>query len=188
MKHSNISSADTFDLCQSGFEKSLYLSMMMHQGMLRPNGEPCLLHSIRVAERLKTFDNSERLVQAALLHDVCEQDDMEMEEVKFVLEEIKTHIGSRVAVMVHALGWHPDSPEFADYFQKLSDVSEEFPEVLLVKICDQLDDLTTLDALSPRRRAQFLENLREHYLPIYRSNVGLIEGFDALLEELEAAV
>ena len=109
------------------------------------NNEPCVNHSIRVAEMISisangSDDEIRDLVIAAVLHDVVEDS-----EVTFL--EIEKAFGQRVRDLVDGC---TDAPEIADLpmLQRKTAQAEKLremdPDVQLIKLADQVDNLEYL--------------------------------------------
>ena len=77
---------------------ALILAREAHEGQTRnaSGGRPYIDHPVAVAERLAELDRSDEVLAAALLHDVVEDSELEV-------EDIRSQIGQRVAEIVDAL-------------------------------------------------------------------------------------
>ena len=111
----------------------------------RGNKEPCVNHSIRVAQTVSTLANGSNdkirdLVIAAVLHDV-------VEDSEITLEEIRVTFGQRVRDLVDGC---TDAPEIENLprLQRKTAQAEKLrgmdPEVQLIKLADQVDNLEYL--------------------------------------------
>ena len=75
-------------------EEAIIYATIMHQGKVRKlGGSPYILHPLEVAQILSTMTDDEDVITAGILHDVVEDTDG-------TLSEIKKRFGGRVAYLV----------------------------------------------------------------------------------------
>ncbi len=153
--------------------KALELSYKAHQGQLRKSGEPYIVHPILVAAITAAFSNDETMVQAALLHDV-------VEDTHYEIEDLVAEFGDDVAHMVEGLtkivqirdeklvpsGSDERLINSALSFRKMLIASIKDIRVLVIKLCDRLHNMLTLDALSPEKQRRIAEETLVVYAPI----------------------
>ncbi|HFQ62348.1 MAG TPA: bifunctional (p)ppGpp synthetase/guanosine-3',5'-bis(diphosphate) 3'-pyrophosphohydrolase, partial [Epsilonproteobacteria bacterium] len=135
--------------------------------------EPYIVHPILVATVTAAFSNDETMVQAALLHDV-------VEDTSFTIEDLESTFGEDVAHMVEGLTKiieirdeeliSSDSDErlinSALTFRKMLIASVKDVRVLVIKLCDRLHNMLTLDALSQEKQRRIAEETLVVYAPI----------------------
>ena len=111
------------------FELALQLSMKYHEGQVDKQGEPYILHSVRVAMRLE----GPLLRSIGVLHDVLE--DCRPEERRFVVDDIHIYLGESVLSYVKMLTRGEE--KYEDYITMLA------PEPIArkVKLADLADNL-----------------------------------------------
>lgn len=155
------------------FHTALNLATKAHASQQRKSGEPYIVHPILVASITALVSNDEAMIIAALLHDV-------VEDTEYVIEEIEAIFGEDVAHMVEGLTKIDDIRELelipsgsdkklissAKTFQKMLLSSIKDVRVLVVKLCDRLHNMTTLDALSPEKQQRIAEETMVVYAPI----------------------
>jgi len=126
-----------------------------------------------VAAITASFSNDETMVQAALLHDV-------VEDTHFDIEDLEREFGSDVAHMVEGLTKIVEirDEELAPYgsderlinsaltFRKMLIASIKDIRVLVIKLCDRLHNMLTLDALTPQKQKRIAEETLVVYAPI----------------------
>jgi len=153
--------------------KALDLSLTAHDGQTRKSGEPYVVHPILVAAITAKISNDETMVQAALLHDV-------VEDTTFTIEELEDEFGDDVAHMVGGLTKiveirdeeliSSDSSErlinSALTFRKMLIASIKDVRVLVIKLCDRLHNMLTLDALKAEKQKRIAEETLVVYAPI----------------------
>ena len=179
----------------SHIEKSETLSYALefakeaHKHQFRKSGEPYIIHPILVASIVSSITNDESMATAALLHDVVEDTDI-------TIEEIEKLFGSDVAHLVEGLTKIDiirDSeliPSYSDEklvvsaltFRKMLLASIKDVRVLLVKLCDRLHNMLTLDALAEHKQQRIAEETLVVYAPIaHRLGISFLKN---LLEHL----
>ncbi len=153
--------------------KALELSLTAHDGQTRKSGEPYIVHPILVAAITAKVSNDETMVQAALLHDV-------VEDTTFTIEELEENFGDDVAHMVEGLtkiveirdeelipsGSNERLINSALTFRKMLVASIKDVRVLVIKLCDRLHNMLTLDALSGEKQKRIAEESIVVYAPI----------------------
>ncbi len=153
--------------------KALELALTAHDGQKRKSGEPYIVHPILVAAITAAFSNDETMVQAALLHDV-------VEDTSFDIEDLKEEFGDDIAHMVEGLTKIVElrdeelAPSGSDErlinsaltFRKMLIASVKDIRVLVIKLCDRLHNMLTLDALTPQKQKRIAEETLVVYAPI----------------------
>lgn len=153
--------------------KALELSLDAHKGQTRKSGEPYIVHPILVAAITAKVSNDETMVQAALLHDV-------VEDTAYTIEELEEAFGDDVAHMVEGLtkiveirdeelvpsGSDERLINSALTFRKMLIASIKDVRVLVIKLCDRLHNMLTLDALSEEKQKRISEETIVVYAPI----------------------
>jgi len=153
--------------------KALLFSEQAHVGQTRKSGEPYIIHPILVASIVSSISQDDAMIIAALLHDV-------VEDTSFSIEEVKNEFGDDVAHLVEGLTKiiqmrdselvSSDSDEkliaSALSFRKMLLASIQDVRVLVVKLCDRLHNMLTLDALPASKQERISEETMVVYAPI----------------------
>jgi (p)ppGpp synthase/HD superfamily hydrolase len=148
-----------------------------HEGQMRDEGSPYILHPLRVAVSLvdELDIDSPALVCAALLHDV-------IEDSPVTREQIAGMFGEEVAEIVWLLTKF-DDVSLPDYLAAIEAASDE--GATIVKLCDRLDNLRFL-AHSPKleKKRRYVRTTEIFYLPMAaRTNDYLYGELKRWLEE-----
>ncbi len=131
-------------------KKAFRLSNEAHKDMRRKSGEPYIVHPLSVAkivsEELGLGTNS---VISALLHDVVEDTD-------YSLDDIKNNFGEKIASIIDGLTkisgiFDKNSTLQLENFKKLLLTLSDDVRVILIKLADRLDNMRTLESL-PRNK------------------------------------
>jgi len=151
-----------------------------HAGQLRKSGEPYIFHPLATAHILADMRIDPAIVIAALLHDVPEDTDIS-------LDEIKKNFGSEISLMVKGITKlgklkYRGVERYIENLRKMFVAMAEDIRVMIIKFADRIHNLTTLEALpSPKRYRIALESI-EIYAPI-ANRLGMDE-FKGKLEDL----
>lgn len=170
-------------------ERAFRLTCDAHEGQSRKSGEPYAVHPILVAAIVAELTSDEAMVIAALLHDI-------IEDTATTIDRIEQEYGADVAHLVEGLtkiDTIRDAeliPSTSDKklvvsaltFRKMLVASIEDVRVLVVKLCDRLHNMLTLDALSAVKQHRIAEETLVVYAPI-ASRLG-ISFLKNLLEDL----
>ena len=154
-------------------KKALELSLKAHEGQTRKSGEPYIVHPILVAAITARISSDEMMVQAALLHDV-------VEDTPYTIEDLLEAFGDDVSHMVEGLtkiveirdeelvpfGSDERLINSALTFRKMLIASIKDVRVLVIKLCDRLHNMLTLDALRPEKQKRIAEETIVVYAPI----------------------
>ncbi|MEA2019692.1 MAG: RelA/SpoT family protein, partial [Campylobacterota bacterium] len=189
IKHINtIDSA--IDLLKSNFnftpdvEKALKFSINSHKTQFRKSGEPYVIHPILVASITSYFSNDEHMVIAALLHDVVEDTETTIENIVDFFGKDVAHIVDGLTKIIeireHELAPSGDNSKLlssALTFRKMLIASIDDVRVMVVKLCDRLHNMLTLEALSVEKQKRISEETLVVYAPIaHRLGISTIKN------------
>lgn len=124
-------------------QKVLEFATEKHKGQFRDNGDPYIVHPIRVAKIVdqykgQTSKNREILLAAALLHDT-------LEDTYTSYKELSENFGKIVASMVVELTTAPYVPKMIGKAKYLSEKMIDMTSYsLIIKLADRLDNLSDL--------------------------------------------
>ena len=154
-------------------ERALDLAIKLHTDQFRKSGDPYVVHPIVVAAITASFSADETMVIAALLHDVVEDTDYSIEEIEKQFGKDVTHIVEGLTKIVTirdenliASGRDERISSSALSFRKMLIASIEDVRVLIIKLCDRLHNMLTLDALPPTKQQRISEETLVVYAPI----------------------
>lgn len=146
--------------------KAFHLAKEAHKGARRRSGEPYIMHPIAVARIVcSEIGLGSTSICAALLHDVVEDTD-------YTVEDIKKIFGDKVAEIVDGLtkissGMFGDQVSSqAENFRKLLLTMADDIRVILVKIADRLHNMRTLGSMAPAKRHKIAGETMYIYAPL----------------------
>jgi (p)ppGpp synthase/HD superfamily hydrolase len=150
---------------EGALDRAYDLAAKCHDGQLRDEGTPYILHPLRVALILRAELGIEDigLISAALLHDV-------LEDSAITKAEVEAAVGERVARMVDVMTKRPLANYASQDERSLhyhSTILHSPREVKLIKLADRLDNVRGLH-LSPYedKKLRYLEWTRDKLLPM----------------------
>ncbi len=163
--------------------------MTAHDGQFRKSGEPYIVHPILVAAITASLSNDETMVQAALLHDVVEDTDFDLDDLSRDFGEDVTHMVAGLTKIVEIRdeelapsGSDEKLVSSALTFRKMLIASIKDIRVLVIKLCDRLHNMLTLDALRPDKQKRIAEETLVVYAPIaHRLGISRLKNY---LEDL----
>ena len=156
--------------------KAFNFARQAHKGVRRHSGEPYIMHPLEVATIVcKEIGLGSTSISAALLHDVVEDTD-------YTVEDIKNLFGEKIANIVDGLtkisggvfGAH--ASEQAENFKKLLLTMSEDIRVVLIKIADRLHNMRTLEFMPVNKQYKIAGETLYIYAPIaYRLGLSKIK-------------
>ncbi len=150
------------DLIQKAYNFALHAT----KDIKRPSGEPYMRHPLAVAMIASAeMGLGSTSICCALLHDVVENSD-------YTIEDINVLFGNKVAQIVDGLtkisgGIFGDkASEQAENFKKLLLTMSEDIRVVLIKICDRLDNMRQLEQQPEGKRQKIAGETLYLYAPL----------------------
>jgi len=170
-------------------EKALSYSIEAHKLQFRKSGEPYIIHPILVASIVASITDDESMAIAALLHDVVEDTDTTIEDIEELFGKDVAHLVSGLTKidLIRDNELVPSSSNerlvvSALTFRKMLLASIEDVRVLVVKLCDRLHNMLTLDALAEHKQIRIAEETLVVYAPIaHRLGISFLKN---ILEDL----
>ncbi len=136
-----------------------------HNGQLRKSGEPYIIHPLAVAEIVADLGLDVDSVIAAMLHD-C------IEDTEATHQEIAKKFGEPVAALVEGVTkltrvqYVSKEEEQMENLRKMLMAMAQDIRVILIKICDRLHNMRTMEYQSPRKQREKSLETMEIYAPI----------------------
>ena len=154
-------------------ETALSYAIKAHEGQTRKSGEPYIVHPILVASLVYAITYDEAMAISALLHDVVEDTDASVEDISELFGEDIAHLVAgltKIDTIRDSELTSSTSDEklivSALSFRKLLLASIADVRVLVVKLCDRLHNMLTLDALPSHKQIRISEETVVVYAPI----------------------
>jgi len=159
--------------------RAYVFSARAHAGQMRKSGEPYLIHPIAVAGILAKLRMDVDTIAVGLLHDT-------MEDCLTTHEELAEEFSEDVADMVDGvtkigkLEFRTKEEAQAENFRKLILAMAKDVRVILVKICDRLHNMRTLEHMKAEKQRAIAQETMDIYAPIANRL-----GLSAVKTELE---
>ncbi|HEX3595792.1 MAG TPA: bifunctional (p)ppGpp synthetase/guanosine-3',5'-bis(diphosphate) 3'-pyrophosphohydrolase [Polyangiaceae bacterium] len=159
--------------------KAYQFSQYAHREQKRKSGDPYFIHPASVAGIITDLKLDTASVCAGLLHDV-------VEDTPATLKDIEREFGGEITTLVdgvtklNKINFTSKEDRQAENFRKMVVAMAKDLRVLLVKICDRLDNMRTLEHMSAESQERIARETMEIYAPLTNRL-----GIHSLKSELE---
>jgi GTP pyrophosphokinase len=156
-------------------------SFRMHAGQRRKSGQPYIVHPVSVAAIIADLRLDAASVCAGLLHDV-------VEDTLATTDDLTKEFGTEVAELVDGvtklskINFTSKEDRQAENFRKMVVAMARDIRVLLIKLCDRLDNMRTLEHMTRESQERIARETLEIYAPL-ANRLG-IQSFKSELEDL----
>jgi GTP pyrophosphokinase len=146
-------------------KKAYHFAEEAHRGQLRSSGEPYMNHPVEVAQTLADLKLDIPSIMTGLLHDT-------VEDTHATLEQIEKEFGKDIAELVDGvtklskISFKTSEEKQAENFRKMILAMAKDIRVILVKLCDRLNNMRTLQHLSPVKQVVISQETLDIYAPI----------------------
>jgi GTP diphosphokinase / guanosine-3',5'-bis(diphosphate) 3'-diphosphatase len=153
-------------------ERAYHKAELAHNGQFRKSGEPYFTHCVAVAHILAEMKLDAEAIAAALMHDLVEDTDIS-------LEELRDEFGDSVATIVDGVSKLKNLPLKVDankrgkaadkeleYFRKMLLAMGDDVRVVLVKLADRLHNMRTLGYMSADKQRQKAQETIDIFAPL----------------------
>lgn len=136
-----------------------------HSGQIRESGEPYVIHGLNVGLILAELHLDSTTIAAGLIHDVVEDTDVTLEQIK---EEFDEEVASLVdgVTKLGMVKFKSQEERQVEYFRKMLLSMTRDIRVILIKLADRLHNMRTLGHLKPEKRKRIAAETREVYAPL----------------------
>jgi GTP pyrophosphokinase len=146
--------------------KAFNFAKQAHKGVRRLSGEPYIMHPIAVAQiACEEVGLGSTSICSALLHDVVEDTD-------YTTEDIENIFGAKIAQIVDGLTkisggiFGEQASAQAENFKKLLLTMSDDIRVILIKICDRLHNMRTLQSQPANKQYKIAGETLYIYAPL----------------------
>jgi len=150
-----------------------------HEGQQRRSGSPFIEHPVGVARICAQLRLDEQTIAAALLHDVVEDTETD-------IDDVRAEFGDEVAKLVEGvtkltrIQFQSREQAEAENYRKMVVAMSEDVRVILIKLADRLHNMRTIEYLGKQKQIQKAKETLEVYAPLAHRL-----GIHALKWELE---
>ena len=138
-----------------------------HQGIFRKSGEPYIHHLLEVAYILATLQGGPSTIAAGFLHDVVEDTDTTVEDLKRLFnDDVASLVESLTKIQQLKLSQRDKKDFLAEDHRKIFIGMARDIRVIIIKLADRLHNMRTLQSLSPERQQALSKETRDVFSPI----------------------
>ncbi|MDY5976139.1 MAG: bifunctional (p)ppGpp synthetase/guanosine-3',5'-bis(diphosphate) 3'-pyrophosphohydrolase [Anaerovoracaceae bacterium] len=145
--------------------KAYRLADDMHKDQIRKSGEPYIIHPIAVAKILADLGMDDETIVAGLLHDVVEDTDL-------TLEDVRRDFGESIALLVDgvtklgSIVYESKEKRQAETLRKMFLAMSKDIRVLIIKLSDRLHNLRTINYMTEEKIKEKCTESLEIYAPL----------------------
>src|SRR3954469_7038296 len=136
-----------------------------HEGQQRRSGAPFILHPGGVAQICAELRLDAQTLAAALLHDV-------VEDTQHDIDEVRAEFGDEIARLVQGvtkltrIQFQSREQAEAENYRKMVVAMSEDVRVILIKLADRLHNMRTIEYLGKQKQIQKAKETLEVYAPL----------------------
>ena len=147
-------------------KKAYFLARDAHKNQYRRSGEPYIIHPVATAQILAEMNMDSESVCAAILHDV-------VEDTEYTLEDIRKLFGDNVAQLVDGVTKLGEITQNASREEQQSEnvrkmflaMSKDI-RVIIIKLADRVHNMRTLEHMPEEKRRYKARETLEIYAPL----------------------
>ncbi|MCY3870417.1 MAG: RelA/SpoT family protein [Gemmatimonadetes bacterium] len=145
--------------------RAFYFARKAHQDHFRKSGQPYIVHALEVGRILIDLNQDTATLVAGILHDTIAHGTA-------THAQIARHFGSHIADLVDGvtrikdLTFQSQEAEQAENFRKMFLSLINDLRVVLIKFCERLHNMRTLDPLPPETRERMARESLDIYAPL----------------------
>lgn len=145
-------------------KEAYQLAFFKHEGQKRKSGDPYITHPLAVTYILAGLSSGPNTLIASLLHDLVEDTDM-------TLKEIKEQFGSEISELVDGvtkiskLSYIKEQSEAENHQKMLLAMSKDI-RIILIKIADRLHNMRTIDYQNEEKKERIANETLDIYAPL----------------------
>jgi len=146
-------------------DKAYSTAKKYHDNQFRKSGEPFIIHPLSVGMILADIELDQTSIAAAILHDV-------VEDTEYNLEKVMSEFGNSIARIINGvtkldkLVFNTKEEQQVSNIRKMIIAMSEDVRIILVKLADRLHNMRTLSPLNKEKRKDIARETLEVYAPI----------------------
>jgi guanosine-3',5'-bis(diphosphate) 3'-pyrophosphohydrolase len=153
------------DIDRELLQRAFAFAALAHEGQQRRSGEDFIGHPFGVAKICAELRLDEATIAAALLHDV-------VEDTETTLDEVKSEFGDEVARLVEGvtkltrISFQSREQAEVENYRKMIVAMAQDVRVILIKLADRLHNMRTIEYLGKQKQIQKAKETLEIYAPL----------------------
>jgi len=146
-------------------EHAFTVACEAHEGAKRRSGEDFIVHPAGVARILAELRMDASTVSAGLLHDVVEDTEM-------TIEQVRTEFGEEIALLVEGvtkltrIKFQSREQAQAENYRKMIVAMAQDIRVIIIKLADRLHNMRTIEYLGKQKQIQKARETLDVYAPL----------------------
>jgi GTP pyrophosphokinase len=146
-------------------ERAFKAACIAHEGEKRRSGEEFIVHPAGVARILAELRMDAATVSAGLLHDVVEDTDL-------TIEQVRAEFGEEIAALVEGvtkltrIKFQSREQAQAENYRKMIVAMAQDIRVIIIKLADRLHNMRTIEYLGKQKQIQKARETLEVYAPL----------------------
>ncbi|MBM6939626.1 bifunctional (p)ppGpp synthetase/guanosine-3',5'-bis(diphosphate) 3'-pyrophosphohydrolase [Pseudoflavonifractor phocaeensis] len=136
-----------------------------HSGQLRKDGSPYITHPLAVAEIAAELELDTDSIIAALLHDTIEDTDTTYDDIAKLFGKTVAELVDGVTKLTRVQYVSKEEEQMENLRKMLMAMAKDI-RVILVKICDRLHNMRTMNYQTPKKQREKALETMEIYAPL----------------------
>lgn len=158
-------------------EDAYEFAKQKHEGQFRRSGEPYIHHLIEVCYILTELNCGPSTLAAGLLHDVVEDTDTTLDDLKVFGDDVCMIVDSLTKIQRLKLSHRNEEDFVAEDHRKIFLGMAKDVRVIVIKLADRLHNMRTLDSLPINRQKTLAKETLEVFTPIaHRLGINTIKS------------
>ena len=146
-------------------ERAFAFAARAHEGQQRRSGEAFIAHPFGVAKICAELRLDEATIAAALLHDVVEDTETTLDEVRSEFGDEIAHLVEGVTKLTRITFQSREHAEVENYRKMIVAMAQDV-RVILIKLADRLHNMRTIEYLGKQKQIQKAKETLEVYAPL----------------------
>ncbi|MBU4314876.1 RelA/SpoT family protein [Patescibacteria group bacterium] len=145
-------------------KKAYDLAFQAHNGQLRKSGEPYFVHPLITAMKLADMRLPIEIIIAGLLHDVPEDTEVELDEIRNAFGDDIANMVNGVTKLGHVQ--YRGLDRYVENLRKMFLAMAQDVRVVFIKFADRMHNMETLYVIPEHKRRRIAKEVMEIYAPI----------------------
>jgi len=147
-------------------EKAYEVARHAHEGQVRKSGEPYIIHPLCVGLILADLKLDKESICAGLLHDVVEDTEVSLEDLRDIFGEELAFLVDGVTKLGRLSSNVDTTEEQGENLRKMFVAMSEDIRVILIKLADRLHNIRTLNFRKPEKQIKVARETLDIYAPL----------------------